>query len=394
MKLKPALIAITLLAVVFDTMLLPFYPQFFEGAYGERSPHHVGFYIGAICLTVMLAFPVWAWVAKKIAVLKLLVYTQLVAGTLGIWCYFAETLAGFWVLSLTMLVFKASYLLIYPYVMSLEHQDKHGGTIGLLSVIVHLGSIAGAVLGGTVLQFMAPRDMFLVMPLGDFIQVGICLLLLSQGRHLAAAKAAPAADAPSTPKVPGLVLRLGLIMLVFYFSAFLVRPFFSRYWEAVSGLTSPMVSGAVYAIPGLVAFVALWVNHRTGKGQDCSHGAIVSAIALGLAGLLLQAAPQPAVVLAGRVLYGWALFQAMVRLDLLLFRFSTPADYATDFSKVHFCQNLGVLLSSFAAGSLVVAQGLTVTFFAAALGFLASIALYSLTLRTATRAAPDAVATP
>jgi len=92
----------------------------------------------------MLAFPLWAAAAKHIPMLRLLIYTQFAAGVLSILCYESDSLPDFWFVSLLMQVFKGSYLLIYPFVMSLEHKDRHGGTIGLLSVIVHLGAIAGA----------------------------------------------------------------------------------------------------------------------------------------------------------------------------------------------------------------------------------------------------------
>ena len=47
MSLKHSLIALTLISVVADTMLLPFYPQFFSQAFGVDSAQHVGFYIAA-----------------------------------------------------------------------------------------------------------------------------------------------------------------------------------------------------------------------------------------------------------------------------------------------------------------------------------------------------------
>ena len=60
MTLKQALIFQTLVSVVADTMLLPFYPQFFAEEFGNSSPEHVGFYIAACCFTVMIALPLWA----------------------------------------------------------------------------------------------------------------------------------------------------------------------------------------------------------------------------------------------------------------------------------------------------------------------------------------------
>ncbi|WP_394834179.1 hypothetical protein LVJ94_47510 [Pendulispora rubella] len=365
MKLKSFLVSTTAIAVVSDSMLIPFYPKFFADAFGVTDPRHIGIYLAATCFTVMLAFPGWARLAKKVPTLRVLLFTQLAAGLLSIGCYACTNVVAFWLVSLAMLVFKASYLLIYPYVMSLEDKANHGATIGLLSVIVHLGGIAGALLGGAVLQAFEPRHAFIVMAAGDFIQMGVCLF--SSG-SAAAASTNDAPDAAPASARKGMVHRLGLVMFVFYFSAFLVRPFFATYWESISSVRSPVVSGFVFAIPGWVALVALWLR----KGNT----PIPLALALGTVGLLLQAAPFGVVVLVGRCVFGWALFHGIVKLDVLLFELSTPESYATDFGKINICQQLGVLVSSFTAGTLVVSHGQRIPFFAAAVGFVLTLVSY------------------
>lgn len=379
MNLKFFLISMTVVAVVSDTMLHPFYPQFFASAFGMTDARHVGLYIAACCFTVMLAFPFWALVAKRVPALQLLVYTQLAAGLLSILLgYGSDSLLEFWLAALSMLAFKSSYLLIYPYVMSLERKEQHIGTIGLLAVIVHFGAILGSLLGGLALEVLEPRQVFFVMAGGDFVQTLICLFLLRHGsfdrqRQAPAPEPVPRQATDILPK--GFLYKLGAVMLIFYFSAYLSRPFFSLYWESISAFDSKIASGIVFAIPGVVALFALWLNKRTGKQGSAYHG-VVAAVLLGICGLLLQASRQEAVVLVGQCVFGWALFQSTVRLDLLLFELSTPTSYATDFSKILFFQNLGVLMSSFAAGSLVDAYGLQIPFIAAALGFMLTAVLY------------------
>lgn len=141
MTLKHGLILLTLVSVVADTMLLPFYPQFFAREFGNTSPEHVGFYIAACCFTVMVALPLWAKLARRINEFHIWVVTQIAAGSLGIAAYFTESLLHFWVITQTMLVFKASYLLIYPMVMRLEEKDRHLGVAGMFSVLMHFGAI-------------------------------------------------------------------------------------------------------------------------------------------------------------------------------------------------------------------------------------------------------------
>lgn len=374
-QLKFFLVAMVAVSVISDSMLVPFYPQFFAAAFSITAPQHVGLYLSASCFVVMLAFPLWAAAAKHIPVLRLLIYTQFAAGVLSVLCYESDSLPEFWFVSLLMMVFKGSYLLIYPFVMSLEHKDRHGGTIGLLSVIVHLGAIVGAGIGGFALELFEPRLVFLLMAVGDFLQMMVCVFLLGKDKT-----AHPAQQPSSEPAATGsLVYRLGLVMLIFYFSVYLIRPFFSRYWESISAWNGGIVTGLVFAIPGAIALLALCTN----KNMRSSKHGIVSAALLGMFGLLLQACGQQAIVLLGRCLFGWALFQATVRLDLLLFEVSTPASYAADFSKIYFFQSLGALIASYTAGSLVASQGLQMPFIAGALGLVLTAFLYALLFKAA-----------
>ncbi|MDX1755928.1 MAG: MFS transporter [Marinobacter sp.] len=377
-SLKFWLIGMTISAVVADSMLLPFYPHFFATVFGVTDANHIGLYLSACCFAVILALPMWARLVQRTGVLRLLVYTQIAAGLLSILCYWTDTLVLFWLVSLTMLVFKASYLLIYPMIMAEERRDSHGNTIGLLSVVVHLGGIVGAVLGGAVLQWFEPRQVFLVMAVSDFLQTATCLFLL---RHPVSedSEPAPAATPSSAEPTSGaagrFLLPLGLVMFAFYFSAYLIRPFFVRHWEAVSALQDEVVSGLVFAIPAAIAVLALWLNARRNATATAGAG-IVLAMVLAAVGLLIQGTDQPLYVLLGRCLFGWGLFQATVRLDQLLFALSTPARYAADFSKINFSQQFGVLVASLVAGSLVARFDLASPFLAGAGGLLLTAGAY------------------
>lgn len=165
------------------------------------------------------------------------------------------------------------------------------------------------------------------------------------------------------------ILRLASVMLLFDFSAYLIRPFFAAYWQQVTGSHSAWLSGLAFAIPGIVAIVALGLQARLRQcgGERPDH--TLGNLLLGAVGLLLQAAPEPALIVLGRVLYGWALFQIVVKLEVTLFRLSTPQRYARDYGITNFFQNLGVLLASFAAGFIVDRHGLQLPFLLAALGF-------------------------
>lgn len=379
--LRTAIVAMSACAVVSDAVLIAFYPQFFERRYGVTSALHVGAYVAAISIAVMCTLPLWARLARRIDTLRLLLFTQGAAGTLCLASGLADDVLGYWLLTIPMFMCKSSYLLMYPYLMRMQPPATHAHTIGLLSVVVHVGGILAAGAGGHVMQHAGPAACVGLMAAGDFAQMAVCGWLL-RGGHAAAAEPAAAPEAPASRDTGRWrrVLPLCALVMLFDFSAYLIRPFFSLHWAAVSGSGDQLVAGLVFAIPGGVALAALVVNQRLRARGRRLPDAVFPNLLLGAAGLLLQAGPAWWAVLLGRVLFGWALFQLVVKLEVLLFRLSAPERYARDFSVFNFFQNFGVLLASFAAGALVERHGLAITFAVAVAGFAASALLERLLL--------------
>lgn len=375
--MKNLLILMTLIAVVSDYLLHPFYPQFFEARFGVTDPTCVGYYFAAICFMVMIAFPFWAYVSKKVAELNILIYTQCIAGILAIYCFWTTSYVDFWIVSLVMILFKGSYLLVYPYILKIITKKEHPGTIGLLSVVVHLGGVLGAIIGGLTVDLIDVSYIFLIMAAGDFIQMGMSAYLLKSKKYTVSKIEETISNSSINNNVipKGFILKIGLVTMILYFSDFLIRPFFAIYWESVSDYNSKFIAGTIYAIPGFVALVALWVNTKK-KAMGTSFQGIIPALLLGTVGLLLQGIPMEGAIIIGRVIYGWAIFQGVVRFDVLLFELSNPESYALDYSKIHFFQNLGVLLSSFSVGLLVENQGVQMPFIIALIGFIVTLALY------------------
>ncbi|SHL44906.1 Predicted arabinose efflux permease, MFS family [Chitinophaga jiangningensis] len=380
MPVRVFLIAMTLVAVVSDYMMHPFYPLFFATRFGVTDPRITGIYFSAVCATVMIAFPIWAIVSRRIPELRILVYTQLIAGILAGSCAFITSYPWFWVVSLLVIVFKGSYLLVYPYILRITPVAKHVGIISVLSVIIHLGSVLGAIFGGMVIDWLQPRYIYLGMAAGDFFQAALSMYLLSMGKQ----EPAPQETASHSwfDLIPGgTMLKLSVITLLFYYADFLIRPFFVRYWESVSSSDSRILSGTIYAIPAAVAVAALYAN-KTRKPYNTPWHGILPALLLALCGLILQAYPAILTIIAGRCLYGWAFFQCAVRFDALLFHISDPASYAVEYSKIHFFQNLGVLAASFSAGVLAEYLPLNVPFVVAFAGYAGVVLLYYLMART------------
>ncbi|WP_410499970.1 MFS transporter [Chitinibacter sp. S2-10] len=374
MGLKFWLIAMTAVAVVADTMLLPFYPQYFAERFGVTDPEHIGLYTAAICLVAMLSLPLWAKLVRPGGTLRLLMWTQVGAGLLCIACSLTDNLWAFWALSLAMIVFKASYLLIYPYLMEGVAEEDHANTIGVLSIVVHFGHIAGAVLGGLALAYWPLQHAFLLMAVGDVVQIAVCAGLIIAGLER---PVDPAASQSTEPlRTSSGIHALGLLMLVFYFSEYQIVPFFVEYWKQIAPGHGVQLASWVYAIPAGVGLLALWFNHRAVRGDWARS--IVFCLLLGVAGLVLQGCGKPGWVLLGRLMFGWASFQLTVRLDSMIFERSTPEAYAHDYSKINIYQNVGVLMSYYGAGWLVGQHGLATPFWLAAAGFALTLLLFPL----------------
>ena len=371
MTLRTTILIMSAFGVISDSILIAFYPQFFELRYGLTSSVHVGAYIAAISIAVMCMLPFWARVARRVETMHLLAYTQLAATTFCLLAIWAPTVETYWLLTMLMFMTKASYLLMFPYLMRLEPADRHSVTIGLLSVVVHIGAIFGAAVGGLALQEFGPRFCVALMAAGDLAQFGLCTYLIRSGRVvrvLSSDETERSAPAPRrTPEALAALLKLSLLMFLFDFSAYLVRPFFTVYWEARTGIAEQMLTGLVFAIPGIVALLALAVRYRIASPPRWVDHTLLNLL-LGAVGLALQASPSPWLIIVGRCLYGWALYQVIVKLEVTLFKVSTPEVYARDFGVTNFFQNLGVLLSSFSAGYLVALVGVPTTFAIAAAG--------------------------
>lgn len=378
MTLRTTILIMSAFGVISDSILIAFYPQFFELRYGLTSPVHVGAYIAAISIAVMCMLPVWARVARRVETMHLLAWTQLAATSFCLLAIWAPTVEAYWLLTMLMFMTKASYLLMFPYLMRLEPAERHSVTIGLLSVVVHIGAIFGAAVGGLALQELGPRFCVALMAAGDLAQFGLCTYLIRSGRVvrvLAEDAAERAAPAPRrTPEALSALLKLSLLMFLFDFSAYLVRPFFTLYWEARTGIVEPLLTGVVFAIPGIVALLALALRHRMASQPRWVDHTLLNLV-VGAVGLALQASESLWLIVVGRCLYGWALYQVIVKLEVTLFKVSTPPMYARDFGVTNFFQNLGVLLSSFSAGYLVDWVGVPTSFAIAAAGMLLTAAI-------------------
>ncbi|ETF01478.1 MFS transporter [Advenella kashmirensis W13003] len=390
MIIRNAIIIMSALGMMSDTVLIGFYPQFFEMRYGSTDQVHTGMYVAAISIAVMCTLPVWVRVARRFEPMSLIGFTQCIAGLLCLSAIWAETLTQYWVLTMLMFMFKSSYLLMFPYLMRIVSSDEHSRTIALLSVVVHISGILAAASGGYILQHLGASAALVLMAAGDFGQMGITLWLNRTGRIIKvndskkeeaqavqdtavvladdATAPAPVAPRKGFSHLTRGILTLSLIMFVFDFSAYLIRPFFSEYWIYATAHKDQTLAGLIFAIPGLAAVVALIVKHRLNEKATRRNENLSWNLLLSLVGLYLQSVPSDIAIVIGRCMYGWGLFQVAVKLEVSLFSISRKEDYAHHFSITNFFQNLGVLISSWCAGYIVSLVGHQAVFLIAAAG--------------------------
>lgn len=383
MTLRITLILLTVISVVADTMILPFYPHFFEKEFGINSSMYVGLYIAACSFTVMVTFPLWALVAKRVHEMHLWVVTQAFSAFFGYMTFCSESLIEFWVFSQLMLVCKASYLLIYPFFLRLEEQYKHLGVVGLFAFLMHFSAIGGAVLGGLVLDLYNPRDIYLIMIASDIIQILVCLYLIYKCKFQWKREKLEGVE-HKTHYIKKHVIYIGLTFLLLYFSSFLMRPYFTRLWEVLTQNDNEFISGIVYSLPAWVALAGIFINRRL-DGKIKHFPIIISSFFLACLGSALQTVESATLVILGRCILGWAAFQLTVRLELLIFSLGKESDYAFDFSIVSIFQNIGVITASFAVGHLVDTYSLTMPFYVAAAGFIMTLLVFYCLLAQNTR---------
>ena len=402
MTIRNAIIIMSALGMMSDTVLIGFYPQFFDMRYGSTDQVHTGMYVAAISIAVMCTLPAWVRVARRFEPMSLIGFTQCIAGLLCLSAIWAETLAQYWVLTMLMFMFKSSYLLMFPYLMRIVSSEEHSRTIALLSVAVHISGILAAGSGGYILQHLGASVALVVMAAGDFGQMGITLWLnltsriikvnsskrkgestVQDSAGLQVDKITPLSTVASgsdqhramqTSSKKGFshltkgVLTLSLIMFVFDFSAYLIRPFFAEYWVYTTAHKDQTLAGLIFAIPGLAAVVALIVKHRLSEKATRRNENLSWNLLLSLVGLYLQSVPSDIAIVIGRCMYGWGLFQVAVKLEVSLFSISRKEDYAHHFSITNFFQNLGVLISSWCAGYIVSLISHQAAFLIAAVG--------------------------
>ncbi len=359
-----ALAVVTGLAVVFDASVVPFYPTIFAESFGMHSASVVGRYLSMTCLVAMLSFLGWGWLERRVATLPLVMVGQIGAMLLSIACARTESVEAFWWISLGMIACKSSYLLVYPYLLRVTDAEFHGRTIGVLTVVVHVGGVVGATMGGALLTVVYPQSIYYLLASGDVMQFGVCLWLVMLKSPVPVANLSTSdGDLPWRT-----ITGLGLCMLLFYLGLFGVRPFFVQYWIDVSGWDNLVIAGLVFSIPAWMSLLGLVLRYAEVKRPL----RWIFICLVGAGALSLQMVPRVEVVLLGRCIFGFVVFLALVRLDVIAFGLVSQKSYTRVFGVINIYQQLGALISFYLAGELVSLIDMKAPFMMAIIAFVGS----------------------
>lgn len=384
-RLQRWLLGIAVLSYLADSMLVPFYPQYFQQVYGLAWPMATGLYVAVCRLGVLGSFQFWAKLAQRVPVMRLLTYTQGAAGVLCLACAAAPNVLSFVVLSVLADLCKSSYLLLYPHLIRVAGREQEARVIASMGFIVNLGIVGAALAGGALFDGLNPRYIIVGVALLDFGQLFISRHVLRMP-HPSNEVAAPATeDAAPTPGNGRRLVGVAALMFVFYFTFMLLRPFYTRYLAGAFPGISLKASGLLFVIPSILAVGIAPFTRRITTDHTIRRVLLGAALVLGLATLAQLASPSLGWLVAARIGYGAALFLLEIGIDYLLFRWSAAADMMGNYRVINFMQNLAIILAPLLASYAVETASLTTPFLLATAGALALVPVTLFCFRSAFR---------
>ncbi|MCA0757538.1 MFS transporter [Paenibacillus sp. N4] len=367
-RMQAALLGCVFLGLFTEMLLSPYYTQFFSQVFGIEDYSYTGFYLFVCRLTVVLCSPVWGWLARKAEAKRLLLAGQ--AGTALATALLASagSATEFIVLTVLLLLFKSSYMLIYPIVMELGDQGGRAGSAAKFHAVHHTAILLASLAGAHMLTMEKPLTLFYGAAAADVVQLLVCIAVL-RGWKSGLEPGGEPAQPKSTlgkPLLSRYVLTLGMLFFSLTVANQIVRPFFTPYAEEAFRLTTD-IAGLLYLLPHAFALLLLPVLGRICRPGRL-HTVYLSGVGAMAAGLMLQALTDGvAGLIIGRMLYGMFLAITMAVLDVILFEKEQGAKAALVFSVMVSFQTAGELLSPLIASFLSIRAGLGAPLLAASM---------------------------
>ncbi|MED4601813.1 MFS transporter [Paenibacillus validus] len=377
--MQAALLGCVFLGLFTEVLLSPYYPQFFRQVFGVEDYSYTGFYLFVCRLTVVLCSPVWGWLARKAGAKRLLFAGQAGTALTTALLASADSATEFLILTVCLLLFKSSYMLIYPILMELIDRGGQAGSAAKFHTVHHTAVLLAALTGAHMLQMERPLTLFYGAAAADVVQLLVCIGVL-WGWRGGSRQAGEPESAGSKLSLIGLlrdryIVTLGLLFFTLTVANQVVRPFFTPYVEEAFRLSTG-IAGVLFLLPHACALTLLPFLRSICKPGRL-HVAYTLGVATMAAGLMIQALSEGITgLIIGRMLYGMFLAITMAVLDVILFERERGTGAAMTFSVMVSFQTAGELLSPLLASFLSIQAGLNTPLLAAALLCLVNTLLF------------------
>lgn len=344
------LLAVVALLLVTEMALSPFYPQLFERLYGIDDPAATGVFLSACRASALLALPVLAVLARRVALPRLVAGGLVASAVLDAAVALAPSFAAFTAISAAGAAAGSALLLAYPVLVALdEDEDAHGPGRGvpLFVALLYGSTIVSTVVGAGVLSLVDPRWGLASFALVDLVVLGLVISFLPPS--------ARTQDAPRLPRTLAPLRSMAAVIVLavcFELAANVIRPFFTAY--AQRGGWSLEEAALLFLLPAAAALAGVAVA----RPAQIRLGAAMlpGAFAVAAVGLALQAASTDWVPLVvGRILLGVGLGLAHVALDDAMF--ATAGTAGPGYATVETAR-AGALLAAPALAAVTAAEAL------------------------------------
>lgn len=341
------------LAVFTEVLLSPFYPQFFRQVFGVEDLSYTGYYIFICRFTVVLVAPLWGLLSRRFAVKRLLAVGQAGSALMTVLLGTSQTIEQFIFFSVLLLLFKSSYLLVYPLIVEFAGKGQRSTIAGTYQAVFHGAIVAATIAGAWMVNLEAPLFLFYWIAIADLIQLGLCLIVLRSTPKLSSDSPKVEANRPIGDVGIKFVGAIGLTVLTFQLANNLVRPFFTEYVTAFPFDVSLQTSSILFLIPSVMAIAAMPFIRKVAQPQRLP---MLYSVGLGLLilSLYLQGGTtQLPVLVLSRVVYGFMLAVTQAALELQLFEHSSQNRLHYHYSLVTAFANVGHLGAPLLASYLV-----------------------------------------
>jgi MFS family permease len=342
-----------------DVLLSPFYPQFFEKAFGITDLEYTAFYILIARLTVVIALPMWGYLSKYFEVKHLLYVGQGISAVMLAGMAGAQHAQAFLWFTIFLLIGKSSYFLIYPLLIELNGEAKRSAVVGVYHTIFHGAIMLGTVSGAWMIKLENPLLLFYgLAALEAVLSIISCIVLRKLSSREKTFSKSHSAD--FSRMHVSFLAAIGLVIFAFHTANNMIRPYFTMY--TINDFQLSLVESSVlFMIPSLMAMIAFRPIRKICSPEKLRIVFVMALTVLAVT-LILQGITSSFILLCmSRVCYGFFLAIAQAALEMYLFTKSNN-QLQINYTIASSFQNAGLLAAPMLASMSVISYSLAAPF--------------------------------